>query len=595
MDNDQTAPDPEPEAVADEPVGGGMRSGLLTPSVFPPPESLRPTLIGNHYMVSAGHPLVAQVAAQVLERGGNAIDAGVAGGIAANVVQSDMANFGGIAPILIRTAASDQVWSIAGVGTWGREASLEAFHARCGHDMPLGGPVAIVPGAPAAWLTALERFGTWSLRDTAAPAIELATEGFVLDPRTATALEILGRGFSRWESSRSIYWPEGRPPRVGERLRQPDLAALLEGMVKADSGSDRASGIENARRAFYEGSVANTIVTFVRANGGWLTTEDLATFRSEVDVAPSYVYHDYRVHTTGTWSQGPVLLQALSILGDMDVKALGHNSANYLHVLIEALKLAFSDRERYYGDPRFVHADLPWLLSDGHVQELRNQIREDVSLPNLPTVREQVPKRYDTTYLCVIDKSGNAFSATPSDTLDGGPIVPGLGIIVSPRGVQSRLDPQHPSCLAPGKRPRVTPAPALAISTEKGADRKVWAFGCPGGDVIIQGMLQAFLNCVHFGMTPQQAVEAPRVATFSFPGSFFPHPEEQGRVSVESRIPAAVRRELERRGHRVHVWPAFEFDAGAVSMALDLEPPSTTGRVLAGAADPRRICYAIGR
>lgn len=571
--------------------GGAMRSEGPTPGVFPPPESLRPTLVGSRYMVSAGHPLVAQAAARVFERGGNAIDAGVAGGLVANVVQVDMCNFGGVAPILVRPASSDRVWSVAGLGTWGREASVEAFRARFGEDMPLGGPVAIVPAAPAAWITALARFGTWSFADVAEAAIELARDGFLMDARTAVGLEITGRGFSRWESSRSVLWPEGRAPRVGERLRQPHLAALIERLAQAE----REAGLDAAHRAFYEGEVAERIVAFARADGGWLTVDDLAEFESDVTPAVSRRYAGWDVHVPDTWSQGPALLQALAILEGLPLEELGHNSADYVHTVAEAVKLAFSDRERYYGDPRLVEVDLEWLLSDERAEELRGRIARTAVLPNLPTMEARAARRLDTTYLCTLDADGNAFSATPSDTPDGGALVPGLGIIVSPRGVQSRLDPDHPSALAPGKRPRLTPAPAIAVRPGAGSDAMTWPFGCPGGDVILQAMLQAFLNRVHFGMTPQQAVEAPRFASFSFPDSFYPHVEVPGRISVEERIGEDVQADLAARGHDVRVWPPYEFDAGAVSLALDLEPPSERGRVLAAAADPRRTCYALGR
>jgi gamma-glutamyltranspeptidase / glutathione hydrolase len=336
-------------------------------------------------------------------------------------------------------------------------------------------------------------------------------------------------------------------------------------------------------------------VGFNRATGGWLTREDLAGFQAEVAPAVTRAYEGWRVHTPDTWCQGPALLQVLAILEGFDLAGLGHNSADYVHVVAEAVKLAFSDRERYYGDPRFVDVPLEWLLSDEHAAELREQIGSITALPNLPTLREPQRRRHDTTYLCVVDGDGNAFSATPSDTLDGGPIVPGLGIIVSPRGLQSRLEPAHPSVLAPGKRPRLTPSPALALQRAGGADARVWAFGCPGGDVILQAMLQALLNYVHFGMTPQQAVEAPRFASFSFPNSFYPHDEPRGQLNVEARIPPEVRDELAARGHDVIVWPEFEFDAGGVSLALDLVEPTRNGRVLAAAADPRRSTYAFGR
>jgi gamma-glutamyltranspeptidase/glutathione hydrolase len=569
-----------------------MRSEGPTPGVFPPPESLRPTLVGSHYMVSAGHPLAALAAALILERGGNAIDAGVAGGLASNVVLVDMCNFGGVAPILVRAAGSADVWSVSGLGTWGADVSLEAFRERHGDDMPLGGPVAVVPAAPDAWLTALARWGTWSFADVVEPAIELAEQGFVLDRRSAFALGLFG---GHWKSTRAVYWPEGRPPQVGDRLRQPQLAELLRSLAAAELGRSRAAALESVRRAFYEGEVAERIVQFNRSGGGWLTIDDLAGFRCEVSSAVSREYSGWRVHTTDTWSQGPALLQALAILEGFDLEGLGHNSAAYLHVVAEAIKLAFCDRERWYGDPRFVDVDLEHLLSDEYAAELRGRISREVALPNLPTMPGRRARRYDTTYLCVVDAAGSAFSATPSDTLDGGPIVPGLGIVISPRGVQSRLDPAHPSALAPGKRPRLTPAPALALRSGSGEDAMVWTFGCPGGDVILQAMLQVFLNLVHFGMTPQEAVEAPRVASFSFPDSFYPHVEVDRRLSVEARIPETTRADLAARGHDIHVWPEWEFDAGAVSLALDLEPPGELGRILAAGADPRRSTYAIGR
>jgi gamma-glutamyltranspeptidase / glutathione hydrolase len=578
--------------VSGRPAAGGMRSEGPTPNVFPPPESLRPTIVGTRYAVSAGHHVAAGVAASVLEGGGNAIDAGVAAGLASNVVLVDMCNLGGVAPILVRTAGSRDVWSVAGVGTWGSDATLDAFHERYGETMPLGAGVAVVPAAADAWTTALSRWGTWSFADAAAPAIELAEAGFALDRRAAFALELFG---STWETTREVYWPNERPPREGDVLRQPALAALLRRLAAAEGGTTRAERLESVRRAFYEGEVAERIVASNRADGGWLTLGDLARFRSDVELAVARAYAGWTVHTTGPWSQGPALLQTLAILERFDLAALGHNSADYLHVIAESIKLAFSDRERYYGDPRHVDVPLDQLLSDRHADELRARIGPAVALPNLPTMRGPHVRRHDTTYLCVVDAAGNAFSATPSDTLDGGPIVPELGIIVSPRGVQSRLDAEHASALAPGKRPRLTPSPALALRDGGHADALLCAFGCPGGDVILQAMLQAFLNVVHFGMTPQQAVEAPRAASFSFPDSFYPHTEVEGRLAVEARIHKQTRDELAARGHRIHVWPEWEFDAGAVSLALDLRPPVAGDRVLAAAADPRRSTYAIGR
>ena len=352
-----------------------MRSDGPTPALWPPPESLRPTLVGSRFAVSAGHPLVADVAVRVLHAGGNAVDAGVAGGLAANVVQSDMCNFGGVAPLLVRAAGDEVVHSVAGLGTWGTGATVEAYRERYGAAMPPGGPCAIVPGAPAAWIAALKRFGTWSFADVAAPAIAYAREGFPLDLRLAQSLEVMGPAFASWPSSRSIYWPADRPPRTGELLVQDDLGRLLERLAAAETGATRADALTNVHKAFYEGEVAERIVRWVVEDGGWMILDDLARFEAEITPAVSTRYGGWEINVTDTWTQGPALLQMLNILGGIDVAALGHNSADYLHVLAEVMRLAFADRERYYGDPRQVDVPLDWLLSEAHADDLRAQIR----------------------------------------------------------------------------------------------------------------------------------------------------------------------------------------------------------------------------
>lgn len=591
-------------ATMDKPIddaAGGMRNNTSpVPNIFPPPESMRPTLVGEHYSVVAGHPLVAMIAADVLERGGTAIDAGVAAGLASNVIQADMCNLGGVAPILVRQAGSDQVWSISGVGTWSENVTLEAYLERHKGDMPLGAPCSIVPAAADAWLSALSRFGTWSFADVAAPAIRYAKEGFVLDRRTALAYELMGATFRNWDSSRAIYWPQGRAPREGDRLKQTDLALLLERLAAAEKGANREQALEAARKAFYEGEVAERIVAWVNGNGGWMTLQDLAGFRNEVAPAKSYDYRGWRMFTGGTYSQAPVILQTLSVLAGFDAAALAGREDGYLHLLTEAMKLAFSDREKFYCDPNFAATTIEELLSDEHVARLRALVNASKALPDLPTLDLPTPsgtspgKRRDTTNFTVVDAKGNAFSCSASDTIDGNPIVPGLGIMVSPRGVQSRLDAAHPAALGPGRRPRLTPSPALALSIGE-ADSRVMALSSSGGDVIPQGILQTFLNIVDRNMSPQQAVEAPRITCLAFPDSFFPHFHDVGRLSVESRISENTRAKLAARGHRIHPWPDYEFDASGVAVSLDLAPPSSDGRVLGSGADPRRSHYAISR
>ena len=571
---------------------GGMRNaGSPTPALFPPPESLRPTIVGRDFVVSAGHPVVAQVMAEVMARGGTAVDAGVAGGLLSNVVQVDMCNLGGVAPTLIRMAGDPGIYAIDGVGPWGREVTLDGFLARHDGKMPLGSAVGVVPAAFDAWCTALSRFGTWRLADVMAPAIDYARRGFPLDLRTAKAFELLGNGFAVYETSRAVYWPKGRPPRPGEWLIQEDLGRTLARLAACDTGA-REAGIAAARALFYEGEIARDLIAFHRADGGWLTEDDLAAYESPVTEAPRVAFNGWQVATPGTVSQGPVMLQALAILDGLPLAAQARGSAGHLHLVAEALKQGFAERERHYTDPAFGGVSISELLSEARIATLRAAIDPDAALPG--AAADPVPGRgrFDTTYVAAADAAGNVFSSMPSDTIDGAPIAPGLGFFVSPRGVQSRLEPDHPAAIAPGKRPRLTPAPAIAVNDDTG---EALAIGCPGGDMIVQAMTQSLVDMIVYGLTPQQAVESPRVATFSHPGSFYPHPAFPRRLAVEGRVPAEVRAELAAKGHVIHDWPDYEFDAGGVSIAgrrvlTEGEPP-----VLVAAADPRRITYAAGR
>ena len=564
---------------------GGMRNaGSPTPAVFPPPPSMRPTLVGRDFVVSAGHPVVAQVVAEVLARGGNAVDAGVAGGLASNVVQVDMCNLGGVAPLLVRPAGERAVWAVDGVGAWGREVTLDAFLARHGGEMPLGSPVGVVPAAFDAWCTALARWGTWRMADVIAPALDLARRGFVLDAVTATALRILGNGFAAHPSSVAAYWPGRRPPRPGEVLALPDLAATLDRLAACDAGG-REAGIAAARTLFYEGAIAREATAFHRETGGWLTHDDLAAHRSEPYEAPEARFCGWRVATPGTVGQGPVMLQALAILEGVELGP--HGGADHLHWVAEALKQGFAEREGYAdGSP------MGPLLDPERIAALRAAIDPARAGEGAADAAWAGVGRFDTTYLAVADAAGNLFSAMPSDTADGGPVIPGLGFMISPRGVQSRLDPDHPAAIAPGRRPRLTPAPAVAVNDATGEGL---ALGCPGGDVIVQAMTQSFVDMVAFGLTPQQAVEAPRVATFSHPGSFFPHPVFPRRLAVEGRVPQAVREDLATRGHVLHDWPDWEFDAGSMQIAGRRILAEGGAPVLVAAADPRRCAYAAGR
>jgi gamma-glutamyltranspeptidase/glutathione hydrolase len=368
----------------------------------------------------------------------------------------------------------------------------------------------------------------------------------------------------------------------------------------------REAGLAAARDAFYRGDIARAIVKFQKDNGGFLSAEDLADYRSGFDEPVETSFGDIRLYACGPWCQGPSLLQALNLLDAAELRKLGHNSTGYLHRITEAVKLAFADREAYFGDPRVVDVPIEALLSRDYARQRREMIRPDRAWPEMPPAGDPrklsaerahpgaplVPEHafsapeLDTSHVSVVDRHGNVFAATPSDGSYNAPVVPELGIIPSPRGSQSWGDPDHPSGVAPGKRPRLTPSPAIAIQPGK----MKMPFGTPGGDVQTQAMLQVFLNIHVFGMEVQEAVEAPRGASYSYPGSFEPHAYHPGLLNLESRIDRSTGEALGRLGHKIGWWSDWTWLAGAVCTVVADEQSG----VLKGGADPRRPSYAVG-
>ena len=558
-------------------------------------DGLRPLLRGHRHMVASGHYLATQAAFQVLEAGGNAVDAGVAGGIALGVVHSQYVNVAGVAPIVLYLAKERRVETISGLGGWPRAVTPDYFQRRHAGRIPEGLLRTVVPAAPDAWITALERHGTMSFADVAAAATRLAGEGFIMYPHMADIIASHEQGYARWPGNAAVYLPGGRPPRTGERFVQADLASSLQYMAdeeKAASGRGREAGLDAARRAFYRGDIASAILRYHRENDGLLAASDLAEFRVGVEAPVHIDFEGVDVYACGPWCQGPALPQGLSLLRGDELRRMGHNSIDYVHTVVEALKLAFADRERFYGDPRFVEVPLDRLLSAEHRERQRARIRPDRALDPYGSQHEETPTPGepqppgDTSYVAVVDRHGNAFSATPSDVSYDTPVIPGTGLCPSSRGSQSWSDPAHPCSVAPGKRPRLTPNPALAIAP----GRFVMPFGTPGGDVQVQAMLQTLLNIVVFGMNPQAAVEAPRFATRDFPDSFEPHARIKGRLNLEGRFPESTMKALAARGHDVQEWPDWTWVAGAMCVVFkDLEKGN-----IAGAADPRRPASAAG-
>ena len=573
-----------------------------------PAESFRPTLIGRNYAVSCGHYLAALAASRVLDRGGNAVDAGVTAAMALAVLQPDIVSVAGVAPTLVYSASDRKVTSLAGLGYWPAATSVDRLISEGGESIPEGLLRTVMPAAPATHIEALRRFGTISFAEAAAPAAELASQGFGVYALLGRSLAADAASYARWPSSAPVFLKDGRPPRTGEVFRQEDLGRTLGAMIAA---SERASGGREAKlRAaedyFYRGPVAQAVHDFHAANGGFVTRDDLAGFKVPVENTHSVRYGDYEIHSGGAWCQGLLLLQALATLKVGGVAGMKHNSSAYLHLIVEALNLAFADREAYLGDPKFVSVPVDGMLSDTYGAAQRKRIAAHRAFgrmpdPGRPAGSEGLSLEHmqrwlkgsgaaqavarDTIYCSVIDKAGNVYSGTLSDNTHDTPLIPGTGLAISSRGSQSRLQPGHPSEVKPGKRPRLTPAPALVT---RGGE-PFMALGTPGGDVQMQAMLQVFLNVVEFGMPIQRAIEESRVWSASFPNSFAPHDYAPGRLCIEEGIDQSVTSELAALGHKTEPWARFPAAGGAVC-AVVKDPQS--GLLHAG-ADPRRECYAI--
>jgi len=575
--------------------------------------SYRPAVRARKQMAVSGHHLASQAAMRILDKGGNAIDAGVAAGLCLAVLQSDMVNFAGVAPMMIHLAASGLTTTIDGLGVWPRAASVDFFKEHHNGQIPDGLHRCIVPGAPDAWITALGKYGTMGFGDICGDALDLAENGFPMHQFMRNSLHELQDKYARWPANKAIYQPGGNPPEVDDIFYQKDLAKTMRCMIAAENDAllqgDRSAGLQAARDAFYLGSIAKKIVAYNAENSGLMQASDLADYSCTEEEPVSITFHDYTIKGAGPWCQGPVLLQALNILENFELKAMGHNSAAYIHTITEALKIAFADREKFYGDPRFVMVPINGLLSKKYARQCAGRIGE-TSCPEMPPFGNPwqfndtpMPADYDmhfhpieakaepndsldTSYIGVVDKEGNCISAVPSDMSFSGPVIPGTGMVISTRGSQSFVDEKHASSVAGGKRPRLTPAPFMIFKN----GRPWLIIGTPGGDTQCQTILQTFLNIALFKMEVQTATEQPRFATFSYPNSFAPHDYHPNLLRVEKRMDPRTIGQLESRGHQVAAWPDWAWKAGGVCVILIGEDT----KILVAGADPRRESYALG-
>jgi|KBSMisStaDraftv2_1062788.scaffolds.fasta_scaffold21628_4 gamma-glutamyltranspeptidase/glutathione hydrolase len=548
-----------------------------------PERPLKQPVRGVHGAIAAGSEWATEAGMHTYYKGGNAVDVGVASMFAGSVSELSHYGFGGEASILIRTK-DGKVHSIAGLGTMPKLANADLFRNRPLQPfevterepgglkgiIPAAGLMpALVPGMVDGALVALREFGSMNFEQVIAPAIDLA-DGFALDDMRASSIAYSQPFFNMWPTSKAHFLPNGRPLRSGEIFRQPDLARTLRAMAEVEkkalaAGATREAAIDKVRDYFYRGDIARKIDAFSKANGGLLRYEDLAAFKVQPEEPVSTTFKGYRVYKNGFWSQGPAMIEALNILDGFDDQP-AFNSAAYIHRVVEALKLAYADRDTYYGDPKFSRIPADVLLSKEYGAERRKLITDKASQEFLPGAIHGKPGHHpseeamahipldpvlmahDTTCVDAIDKDGMMFSATPSGAWLPSVIAGDTGIPLSVRAQSFVLIPGSPNELGPGKRPRVTLSPTLVTSAD---GKPVAVLSTPGGDTQEQGLLQVMFNSLIFRMNAENSIEAPRFGTRHLVSSFDNHAWERGDLQLDDRIPAAVAADLTARGHHV--------------------------------------------
>jgi gamma-glutamyltranspeptidase/glutathione hydrolase len=579
-------------------------------------------------MVGSTHWLATACAMSVLERGGNAFDAAAAGGFVLQVVEPHLNGPGGEVPIVLWSERDRECRVVCGQGVAPAAATIEAFDRLGIDEIPGTGLLAAtVPGAFGGWLLLLEQWGTWTLREILAYAISYARNGFPAIPGLSATIGAVAPMFtSDWPTSAAAWLPGGVVPATGSSLTNPVLAATYERVIAAaeQRASDRDGQLAAAQQTWYQGFVAEELARFAtqtqwrdatgEVHAGLLTTDDIAAWGPTIEAPASFDYGRYTVCKTQAWGQGPVFLAQLALLDGFDLDAMGHLSADYLHTVVECSKLAFADREAWYGDAPGV-SELHHLLIDKAYNDERRRLISDLASNELragvlagrqprlpsrigprsarsdgsgagePTVQSSGVARGDTCHIDVVDAAGNLVSATPSGGwLQSSPYIPRLGFCLGSRAQMFWLEPGLPSSLAPGARPRTTLSPSIVLR-----DGEPWlAFGTPGGDQQDQWSLAFFLAVVHGGLDLQAAIEAPSYHSDHFPSSFAPRVASPGRLAVEDRLGSETIQALRRRGHGV-------VEAGSWSLGR-MSAVAREGRLRLGAADPRGgQGYAAGR
>jgi gamma-glutamyltranspeptidase/glutathione hydrolase len=566
-----------------------------------------PEVRAQHEMVGGGNNFVSNAGMRILHSGGNAVDAGVAAVLAAAVTEEDHFSMGGEMPVLIKMKGKPVI-VISGVGTAPKKATIEFFKNRPLEPwetadrkpaIPAQGILATTtPGMFDGVMLALEKYGTMSFAQVVQPALELA-EGF---PATEVFADTLARDekmMRAWPSSVDYFFNvNGKLPTRGQIFHQPDLVKTLHAMIAEEEKAKkkgRVAGIDATREYFYRGPVAKEMGAYSEAHGGLITYSDIAAFHAEEDTPRSTTFHGYEIVKPGFWTQGPVLLEMFNLLESYDLKKMGHNSPEYLHTLVEAAKLAFADRDMYYGDPKFSKIPESKLLSKDYSAERQKLIDPKhasmESRPgkidgyNIPMPDGDVPKVdvKDTTCVDVVDKDGNVFSATPSGAWLPAVLGGHSGVPFGTRLQSLLVTPGHPNVIEAGKRPRVTLSPTLILKDGK----PFLAISTPGADNQDQALLQVILNMIVFNMSPQEAVESPRFQTDAFYSSFAMHNFVPGKISLESRIPKATGDALSALGHKVTMAGPWSNASAPIAIRIGDD-------VLEGGADPRRNRFING-
>jgi gamma-glutamyltranspeptidase / glutathione hydrolase len=597
--------------------------------INPNPFTTRPEIDGTFGVVTSTHWIATAIGMATLEKGGNAFDAAVATAFTLQVVEPHLNGPGGDVPVILHDVTRGRTEVICGQGPAPAKATIAHYRSEGIDIIPGTGLLAAcVPGMFDTWMLLLRDYGTMTLAEVLAPAIGYARNGHPLVERANATIALVQRLFrEHWPTSAAVYLPNGKVPETGTLFTNKALAETYARILKEaeSSGGDRAAQIERARKVWSQGFVAEAIDRFCRTQDimdvsgdrhrGVLTGDDMAKWQAHVETPISYDYGRYTVCKAGVWSQGPVLLQQLALLKGMGLDDLHPTSTDFIHLQVEAAKLAFADREKFYGDPDFVKVPIETLLSDTYNGERRALITHKASLelrpssvegfgavielrrdtgPRLavnalgagePTVGRMGEVRGDTVHFDIIDKAGNMISSTPSGGwLQSSPVIPELGFGLGTRAQAFWLDEQHPAGLAPGKRPRTTLSPTLAL--RDGEPYLAW--GSPGGDQQDQWTTQFFLRHVHCKMNLQEAIDSPAWHSEHFPISFWPRTARPGVLVLENRVPKSTVDELKKRGHIVEIGP--DWSEGRLTAA------SREGGRRRAAANPRGMQgYAAGR